>query len=190
MVVSTRYVLRMTQRTLIKEQIARLARLDSAAKWAGDLNPTQCAAISYLGRANRFSRSPSHLADYLGTTRGTVSQTLKSLLQKGYVSEQRSEADKRVISYELTSRGQSVADDQTPLDLALGALTEEEQQLLQHILTRAMRSVLAHNRGQEFGPCRTCIHHRQGTKGAECALLSVALTEQERDQICYEQVSA
>ncbi|MDG1431396.1 MAG: MarR family winged helix-turn-helix transcriptional regulator [Paracoccaceae bacterium] len=61
--------------------------------------------MDYLGQANRFSRSPSHVAEYLGTTRGTVSQSFKSLVQKGYVTEHRSKFDKRIISFELTASG-------------------------------------------------------------------------------------
>lgn len=180
----------MTPQTHLREQIARLARLDAATGWVGDLNPTQRAAISYLARANRFSRSPSHLSGYLGTTRGTVSQTLKSLLQKGYVTEQRSETDKRAINFELTDRGQKIAETPTPLDAVLEELSDEDQQSLQHILSRAMRRVLAQNQGPEFGPCRTCVYHSRGEAGSECSLLSVALTKQESDQICFEQVSA
>ncbi len=97
----------MADRQQIRGLITRLARIDAGEGWADDLNPAQRAALDYLGQANRFSRSPSHVAEYLGTTRGTMSQTLKVLVRKGYVTELRSEADKRTISYALTQAGRN-----------------------------------------------------------------------------------
>ena len=44
------------------------------------------------------------LRTYLGTTRGTMSQTLKALENKGYVAGEPSETDKRSLSYALTDR--------------------------------------------------------------------------------------
>jgi DNA-binding MarR family transcriptional regulator len=41
---------------------------------------------SDISRANRFSRTPAAVADYLASTRGTVSRTLASLESKGYLS--------------------------------------------------------------------------------------------------------
>ena len=61
----------------IRFLLNRVDRVASAEDWSDDLNPTQMTILRYLDRANQFSRSPSNIADYLGTTRGTVSQSLK-----------------------------------------------------------------------------------------------------------------
>jgi predicted transcriptional regulator len=58
--------------------IDRLERLTRAGEGLG-LNPAQWEALRFLARANRFSRSPAAVADYLASTRGTVSQTLIAL---------------------------------------------------------------------------------------------------------------
>ena len=92
-------------RTEIRHLLDRLCRLAAAEEWTADLNPSQSAALAYLARANRFSRSPSQVADYLSSTRGTVSQTLKALHRKGYVAEVRSDTDRRSISYDVTRSG-------------------------------------------------------------------------------------
>jgi DNA-binding MarR family transcriptional regulator len=86
----------------ISDLIDRLGRLNAAEEWNGPLNPSQFAALSYLARANRFSRAPSHVADYLATTRGTASQTLKALARKELIAESRLEEDKRSIRYDVT----------------------------------------------------------------------------------------
>ena len=189
MVISTRYILPMQTPRHIRELITRLARLDAASGWDGDLNPTQRAALSYLAQANRFSRSPSHLSDYLGSTRGTVSQSLKSLLQKGYVSEKRSALDKRVISYELTAKGEDVAQTASLLETAIAGMPEEGSEALRDLLMQVLGTVLQERDAPGFGVCKTCCHHKAGPDGRTCGLLSVPLTEQEADQICFEQVS-
>ncbi len=66
--------------------IERLDRLVRSGESGHGLNPAQWEALRYLARANRFSRNPAALADYLGSTRGTVSQTLIALEQKGHVA--------------------------------------------------------------------------------------------------------
>ncbi|WP_299842501.1 MarR family winged helix-turn-helix transcriptional regulator [uncultured Roseovarius sp.] len=180
----------MTTDTHIRDLINRLARLDSAAGWEGDLNPTQRAMLGYLDRANRFSRSPSHVSDYLGITRGTTTQSLKSLRQKGYVNERRSDIDKRVVSYDLTQTGREAAAIPAPLEESLSALNASDQQALRQLLQNMLQDILAKNDGREFGLCKTCRHHRERDRGPYCALLDVALTRDEPHQICHEQVSA
>lgn len=180
----------MKTETHTRELIGRLARLDAAGSWGGDLNPTQRAALIYLAHANSFSRSPSHVAAYLGTTRGTTSQSLKSLSQKGYVEETRSTQDKRVISYDLTPKGHEIATSTSPLEDVLTSLGADDSLVLQDLLTRALRNALERNGNQEFGACRTCIHHKRTAEGAFCALLNTNLSTDEANQICAEQVSA
>ncbi|MFC6657468.1 MarR family transcriptional regulator [Roseibium salinum] len=95
----------LTDTEIVRDLIDRLSRLIAAEEWNGPLNPSQFAALSYLARANRFSRAPSHVADYLATTRGTASQTLKALARKGLIAETRSQEDKRSIRYDVTDHG-------------------------------------------------------------------------------------
>lgn len=177
----------MKQDVYIRELINRLARLDAATAWGGDLNPTQHAVLDYLGRANRFSRSPSHVAQYLGTTRGTVSQSFKSLVQKGYVTERRSELDKRAISFELTATGKDIAKADNPLTAALAASPKGEQDTLLASLTTVLERVLSQNNGRSFGICKSCRHHEITSKGGYCRLLSEPLLPFETHQICFEQ---
>jgi len=174
----------------IRELINRLARLDAASAWDGDLNPTQRAVLDYLGRANRFSRSPSHVADFLGSTRGTISQSIKSLLMKGYVSEHRSTLDKRAISFALTEKGKAIVQRGDELAQSVTNLDEREQQALLTLLTRLLRDQLAKNNGRAFGMCNTCAHFEAAATGGFCKLLSEKLSPEETLQICHEQRSA
>lgn len=174
----------------IRELINRLARLDAASAWQGDLNPTQRAVLGYLGRANRFSKSPSHVAEYLGSTRGTISQTFKSLLQKGYVTEHRAAHDKRTIRFDLTPTGKAVANDGGGLEQTLAQMPASEQAGLQQTLEDTLKAMLVQNKGRAFGLCKTCIHHKAEEVGGFCTLLSEPLSPVEATQICVEQESA
>lgn len=174
----------------IRELINRLARLDAAFAWDGDLNPTQRTVLAYLGRANRFSRSPSHVAEYLGTTRGTISQSFKSLLQKGYVSERRSAQDKRAISFELTIKGEEIARLGGGLEQSILNLDDQQKQALQASLSGILKDFLSQNKGVAFGVCNTCIHFETTGTGGFCRLLSEPLTPEETSLICHEQVGA
>ncbi len=174
----------------ISALINRLARLEASETWESDLNPAQIAALDYLSRANRFSRAPSHVAEFLDTTRGTVSQTLKALARKGYLAEHRSESDKRSIVYELTPAGTEVAGRTSAMLQAIEVLSDDERNLLRDGLSAILTARLAANNGRAFGMCRSCTYHRKQEEGAFCALLSLPLLREETTQICHEQVPA
>ena len=63
---------------------AMLFEQRQAAVGAG-LLPVQLAMLGYLRDANRYSNMPQCLAEYLGLTKGTVSQSLKILEERGRV---------------------------------------------------------------------------------------------------------
>tara|TARA_R110002110_G_scaffold138271_4_gene323912 strand:- start:1157 stop:1681 length:525 start_codon:yes stop_codon:yes gene_type:complete len=164
----------------------RIARITASGDWGGEINPTQRAALSYLTNANRFSRSPSQVADYLSATRGTVSQTLKALARKGLVHEIRSELDKRTISYDVTEEGHAALNVRTVIDNALSQLSETKLNNLSCQLSDLIRQALMARGGRSFGVCRTCRHHRADTAGAFCLLLNEPLLPAEADLICHE----
>ncbi|WP_428698042.1 MarR family winged helix-turn-helix transcriptional regulator [Stappia sp.] len=168
--------------------LERLARLQAAGDWADDLNPTQWTALSYLARANRFSRAPSQVADYLAATRGTVSQTLKALARKGLVEEAASDGDRRSISYEITAEGQAALSRQRVLGEALAVLPEARVAALADGLSDLVATLIEARGGRGFGLCRTCRHHRPaGVEGAgHCRLLDLPLAPHEADRICHE----
>ncbi|KUO59715.1 MAG: MarR family transcriptional regulator [Alphaproteobacteria bacterium BRH_c36] len=176
--------------SILHDLLDRLARIISSDAWSDDLNPTQRAALSYLARANRFSRSPSHVADYLCATRGTVSQTLKALARKELVNEVRSETDRRSIAYEVTRRGEVLVNSASAIDDVLNALPDEVADSLTEELSSLVRATLARRGGKSFGICKTCQHHRPHEAGGWCALLDVDLDPAETSQLCHEHVEA
>lgn len=176
-------------RFLLRDLIDRLSRVIASDGRTDDLSPVQRAALIYLARANRFSRAPSQVAEYLLATRGTVSQTLKSLARKGLVEEHRSETDRRSISYGLTNAGRQRAEWNGNLDAAIAGLPDARADGLAEELSDLLRQAVAARGGRTFGMCRTCRHHRPDggpEKGAWCALLDLSLSPEQTRQFCYE----
>lgn len=170
----------------ISDLIDRLGRLNAAEEWNGPLNPSQFAALSYLARANRFSRAPSHVADYLATTRGTASQTLKALARKELIAESRLEEDKRSIRYDVTDDGHALLAAQSAMSAAISALEATNAEALKDGLTALVMKLLEQRGAKSFGLCKECSHHQSTDAGGYCNLLDVPLKPREAEQICHE----
>jgi len=170
----------------IRDLIERLARVSAADEWADDLNPTQKAALAYLARANRYSRSPSQVAEFLTATRGTVSQTLKALARKGLIEEGRSSGDRRWISYAITPGGLEALNGTTVIDEALDKLELTVATELSRGLTSLVHEALDARGKRRFGVCRSCKFHQIKGAAGYCALLKVDLASEETSQICHE----
>ncbi len=174
----------------IKDLIDRLARIASAEEWGEDINPTQWTALSYLARANRFSRSPSQVSDFMSATRGTVSQTLKALARKGLVTEVRSDQDKRSISYSITDEGKALVHKTCVIEMSASRLTGAEAASLLQGLEALAEAALRQRDSRAFGVCRTCAHHEELENGGYCRLLKEPLAPAETNQICHEHSGA
>ena len=170
----------------IRTLIERLGRIIASDEWANDINPTQWAALSYLAKANRFSRSPSQVAEFLAATRGTTSQTLKALARKELIREVRSEHDKRSISYDVTNAGLALLDGKNKQQDIASLLNEQEAaSLLTGLETITLRTLK--QRGmRSFGICRECAHHQKSGRGGYCKLLDEQLSPDEVYQNCHE----
>ena len=172
--------------------LERLARVLQNESHAEGLKPTQWEALRYLARANRFSRTPSGLTAYLGTTKGTVSQTLNALERKGLVGKTEDPADRRQVRIDLTAKGGRLLK-RDPVDGVLrsvSALSGREQQTLRHSLETLLTETLRRRGGRPFGLCHSCRHFKANDPdGAphRCGLLDVALSPDDSNQICVEQ---
>ncbi|MBI3453704.1 MAG: MarR family transcriptional regulator, partial [Rhodospirillales bacterium] len=146
------------------ERIGRLLR--GARRREEDLDPAQWETLRYLGRANRYSRNPTALAEYLGTTKGTTSQTVIALERKGLVSRDPDPADGRAVRLNLTTEGLAVRlrdplfSGVTGVDRsALGRMEEDLSELLVELQHR--------NNQKPFGQCRTCRFFRRDDAPSE-----------------------
>lgn len=173
--------------------IDRLDRLVRSGEAQHGLNPAQWEALRYIARANRFSRTPAALADYLGSTRGTVSQSLISLEEKGFVVRSQSQRDKRSVDLDLTAQGRTALDDDPLTHLAadVAATRSVDLETVVTLLRETLSRAIARNGGKPFGVCRTCRHFQRVPTAtgsyARCTLLDEPLSKDDSAAICAEQ---
>jgi len=138
--------------------IDRLARLSRELQFAEGLNPAQWEALRFLAQANAQSCTPSAVAEYLGATKGTASQTLIALENKGLIRRQRCPRDKRQRNLALTDAGERllVRDPINTLGMAADELEEGDSLALVRGLTRLLHDVQRAHGVRSFGVCADC----------------------------------
>jgi DNA-binding MarR family transcriptional regulator len=174
--------------------IDRLGRITHALQFSTGLNPAQWEALRYLARANRYSASPSALAQYLGTTKGTVSQTLISLETKGYVNRVRGEPDGRSVRLELTDQGRAVLahDPLRMVEEAGLSLPEGQRTAAMTALESLIQGLCTREGLASFGSCGDCGHLEnkppcaQAGRPCTCGLNGDPLSPEDLSRICVD----
>jgi len=168
------------------EHLSSVLRAESRSG-AGALQPVQRLALAYLGRCNRYSDTPGALADYLGLTKGTVSQSLNHLEREGLIERLPDPEDRRRVRLRLTPAGRSRLRGVGALGEALGALEPERVARLAEDLAALLRSVQVARGGRTFGLCRTCRHFQPGSgKSGTCGLTGERLSAADSVKLCRE----
>ncbi|VVM41752.1 hypothetical protein PS662_00330 [Pseudomonas fluorescens] len=153
-----------------------------------DLQPIQLSALMYLGRCNRYSNTPLAVTEYLGLTKGTVSQSLKALEAKGLLIKTPDTRDKRSVHLALTAPARALLDAVTPPDFLvaaaqrMGARAED----LEVLLLELLRTIQRGENVPGFGLCRTCRFHQTVDGAAFCGLTQEPLESVEIELICRE----
>lgn len=136
----------------------RLGRLTRELQFANGLNPAQWEALRFIAQANKFSRTPSALAEYLGATKGTVSQTLIALENKGLITRCKKTDDRRQVELCLTEAGQTMlgSDPMQTLERASIEIADELGAEMVKGLTRLLHDLQSRHQVAGFGVCQDC----------------------------------
>jgi len=173
------------------ERIGGLLRAESRALLAEySLPPVQFEALQYLSLCNRYSDSPKGVTEYLGQTKGTVSQSLKALQNKGYIVKKPDEADGRVVHLSVTDKAQKLLTKLGQLPV-LSQFCQHKGKTEVAELESNLRDLLHElqqiNHRRSFGQCKTCAHHIRNKDGAyTCGLTKESLSENDIELICLE----
>lgn len=153
-----------------------------------ELQPIQLSALMYLARCNRYSDTPLGVTDYLGLTKGTVSQSLKALEAKGLVVKAPDVHDKRSVHLHLTDEARELLDAvMPPAFLAEGeARLGERGGQLEGLLGDLLREVQRSADVPSFGLCGSCRFHQQVDGGPFCGLTQEPLAPRDAGLICRE----
>ena len=170
--------------------LCRLMRTEQRAIGEGELQPVHLDALGYLARANRYSNTPQALTDYLGTTKGTVSQSLLLLYRRGLIEREADRNDRRIVRLRLSAAGRRLMADAGWSDRWSGALRtiplrqrEQAQRALESLLRQLQRT----RGGRTFGVCRSCSHFQEDAgEDFRCGLTGERLSDTDAAKICRE----
>jgi DNA-binding MarR family transcriptional regulator len=173
-------------------KLERLTRLLRQAGHAKGLNPVQWETLRYLARCNALSHSPGALARYLGSTKGTVSQTVMSLEKKGLLRKQTDAKDSRVVLLFLTEDGKAKLgdDDLNVVQADIAELSDKTRKRLDRGLEKLLEEARLRAGEPSFGTCPTCRYYREASSGlaAHCMKANAAVSDAETTLICVEHV--
>ena len=176
------------------ELLGQMARILWFEGTKHGLRDREWMALRFLSRANRFSRTPSALASYVGTTRGTASFIIGELERLGYLERKRSATDKRSVTLSVTQQGKKflVRDPISVLLEPIAVLDDEAKirfrDTLRHVLDQADAAEQRHH----TDVCKRCIFLREdriiadGKTAAEfsCRLFRAPIAEPEVELLC------
>jgi DNA-binding MarR family transcriptional regulator len=173
------------------ERIATLIRTSVRKKGLEmGLQPIQIEALHYLSRCNHYSNTPVAVAEFLGLTKGTVSQTLLVLESAGLVTKEVDQRDRRVIRIRLTTKGDDALDQVIPpstLKSALSSLQDHEARSISSAVEHLMITLQDGTGFKTFGACKTCVHHLKSRDGLRhCGLTRELLTNTDAEKLCRE----
>lgn len=163
--------------------VGRASRTDDART---DLTAAQWTCLRFFSRSNSSTRTPSAFASFHATTRGTASQIIKTLEQRGMIARRKSPTDGRSVYLDLTDAGRATLEQDPLSDLiaVLDALGAAEQDAFLSTLSR-LASSLADRRGAPtFGSCRDCTHFTSVGQNSYCACMAAELEPDEIDKLC------
>jgi DNA-binding MarR family transcriptional regulator len=154
------------------------------------LQPIQFEALHYLSVCNRYSDTPMAVTEFLGQTKGTVSQSLKVLEKNGLLEKVADDKDKRVTHLKISTAGRELVSQLMPSPLMQNVSDEFKQKEIQELnqsLTHLLLTMQKQNQFKSFGQCLTCQHNIK-TDGNEyvCGLTKEALSAHDVELICRE----
>jgi len=175
----------------VAELLDRFGRIVRQLEFDAGLNPAQWEALRFVSRANRISRTPGALAQFLNTTRGTASQTLIALAAKGFVHKVPCPTDRRVTFLQLTEKGEAQleTDPLKRINELTAGLPDGLEPALVEGLNRLLGRLNAEEGCKQFGVCTTCCHLEPDVDfGADtphrCGLTGEPLCQTDTTAIC------
>lgn len=176
------------------ERISNLLRSEERKKFAAiGLQPVHVQVLDYLSTCNRFSDTPAAVAEYLGLTKGTISQSIQVLERKSYVEKSQDSQDGRVVHLALSAEGKQLLDEIKPIDIfaqAQQAISSQGFNSLEDALNSALSALQKANNARSFGVCHSCVNFIEVENHYLCNLTQLPLSQTDAKKICREHVLA
>ena len=175
---------------LVLERISSIFRAEGRDK-AGvyGLKLVQLEALIYFSVANRYSDTAGALAEYLGITKGTASQSVLALERRNLIEKEPDAKDGRVLHCKVTAEGRQILEDSNKASF-LSNLSEAQSETAHRAALQLMRTLQAGVAFQMFGQCKSCTYFQNAGAAHRCGLTGEALSKGDSMLICREHKSA
>ena len=144
--------------------------------------------LEYLSLCNKYSDTPAAIANYLGMTRGTVSQSLIILEKRAYIKKNQDTLDKRVFHIQLLQKGRNILKKAKPTELfnKASAILAANSSIVagEDIFIEARRALQKANNSNSFGVCKTCKNFSRKSHSFFCELTQEKLSKNDSEKIC------
>lgn len=173
----------------VADQLLHVARMVHGTATDPSLTPAQWTALRYFSSANRFSRTPSAFSQFHATTRGTASQTVKSLITLGLLEKHVNQADARSALIEVTAEGHRklAHDPLADLSNCIAALPDDQRKIFAATLAKVSDALAQKRAAPTFGNCGDCGHcDTTNASGTYCRCTHSLLTEGEMGSLCID----
>ncbi len=172
------------------ERLGNLIRAELRRSGSDEaLQPVHVQALIYLSKANRYSNTPQALAQYLGLTKGTVSQTLLLLDRRGLVERFEDDIDRRVVRLRLSAAGERLLNEAQPMLAWQNATRNISPNRIRNAvsaLREALMTLQEDNEGSLFGACHTCAFSQKLSQRIyRCGRMGDRLSGPETRKICW-----
>ena len=147
--------------------------------------------LEYLSLCNKYSDTPAAITNYLGMTRGTVSQTLILLEKRELIEKKQDQSDKRVFHVQLLKKGLNILNKAKPTDLLKKAAKILKNSSIsggEEIFIEALLALQKANNSHSFGICSSCKNFTRQSTGFFCELTQEKLSKSDSEKICQEHV--
>lgn len=146
------------------------------------LSPIQIQILTFLLFHDAAKGKISYLAAEFNMTKATISDSVKVLLHKGYVTKSADTADTRSFSLLLTEQGRTVAEQSSafaqPVEDAVALLDVDNQTLLLQNLMLLIASLNKKGVISVQRMCFSCRHYDQRDEQHYCTLLNRFLADE------------
>ncbi|MDH5502383.1 MAG: MarR family winged helix-turn-helix transcriptional regulator [Gammaproteobacteria bacterium] len=154
------------------------------------LQPVHLDVLRYLARCNRYSNTPAAVGQFLGSTKGTVSQSVKVLEREMLISKLSDANDGRVIRLRLLKKGRDLikrVDEESVIHAATEDVGAGERKVLENSLAALLRRAQRRNGSKSFGVCSTCRFFTPLADGGFlCGMTNEPLSVDDSLRICVE----
>ena len=174
------------------ERISSLLRSEERKKYAAiGLQPVHGQVLEYLAKCNKYSNTHASVAEYLGLTKGTVSQTIQILERKRFLEKKLDSLDGRVVHLSLSDSGHSLIEELKPLDMfkrAEAKVSSQEFGSIESALQTTLGVLQKVNQSKSFGLCRSCSYFGVEADHYQCRLTDEPLDRDDTDKICRDHI--